>query len=204
MPIDETISICLNTLFHSDDVEPPAIDEQLLKKLLVKCTRGVEFSFNDVMYRQVDGVAMGSPLGPILANIFVGCCESQIPKDAWPELYKRYVDDTFSLFIGGREEAEEFLEVLNKLHPCLQFTMESEGDGKLPFLDVLVLRDEVSEVVLTTIYRKPTFTGLYTRWDSFCAPRYKIAVIRSLAFRTKKICSSALLSSELEKHQISS
>ena len=74
------------------------------------------------------------------------------------------------MFTGGREEAEEFLEVLNNLHPCLQFTMESEVDGKLPFLDVLVLRDEVSEEFLTTIYRKPTFTGLYTRWDSFCAP----------------------------------
>ena len=154
----------------------------------------MEFSFNDVMYRQIDGVAMGSPLGPI----FLGYCESQIPKDAWPELYKHYLDDTFSLFTGGREEAKEFLEVLNNLHPSLQFTMEGEIDGKLPFLDVLVLRDEVSEVFLTTIYRKPTFTGFHIRWDSFFSPRYKIAVTRSLAFRAKKICSSALLSSELE------
>ena len=59
-------------------------------------TTGVEFSFNDIMFRQVDGVAMGSPLGPVLANIFVGYCESQVPDDAWPSLYRRFVDDVFA------------------------------------------------------------------------------------------------------------
>ena len=58
VPIDETIEICLNTLYHSD-MKPPKISEALLKKLLLKATRGVEFSFDNMMYRQIDGVAMG-------------------------------------------------------------------------------------------------------------------------------------------------
>ena len=58
--IDETIQICLDTLYRSD-IKPPSISEGVLKKLLLKATRGVEFSYNDKMYRQKDGVAMGSP-----------------------------------------------------------------------------------------------------------------------------------------------
>ena len=195
VPIDETIKICLDTLYRSKDITPPCIDESLLKKLLQKCTVGVEFSFNNLMYRQVDGVAMGSPLGPILANVFLGYCETRIAPDEWPELYRRYVDDTFSLFSGGKAEALKFLARLNSLHPSLQFTMESEDEGKLPFMDVLVMR-EVNRYT-TTIHRKPTFTGLYTRWDSYCAKERKIALMRSLASRAKRICSPEHLDNEV-------
>ena len=76
VPIDETLQICLDSLYRSDS-KPPRISESVLKKLLLKTTRGVEFSFNDKMYRQKDGVAMGSPLGPALANIFLGFCGMQ-------------------------------------------------------------------------------------------------------------------------------
>ena len=54
-------------------------------------TTGVEFLFDDIMYHQVDGVAMGSPLGPLLANIFVGYCKSPIPEHEYPSFYCRFV-----------------------------------------------------------------------------------------------------------------
>ena len=50
------------------------------------------------MYQQIDGVAMGSPLVPVLVNIFVGHCESQIDPKNWLAFYNRFVDDTFSVF----------------------------------------------------------------------------------------------------------
>ena len=195
IPLDETITVCLDTLYRCDDISPPCIEETLLNKLLIRCTRDVEFSFDGCMYRQVDGVAMGSPLGPILANIFLGYCESRISDNMWPDLYRRYVDDTFSLFMKGKEDALKFLNCLNSLHPSLQFTMESEADRKLPFLDVLVFRDD--HHFSTTVYRKPTFTGLYTRWDSYCATGRKIALIRSLTVRAKRICSHEHLQNEI-------
>ena len=59
----------------------------------------VQFSFNNIMYRKIDGVAMGSPLGPDLANIFVGYYETKLfNKILKPTIYYCYVDDTFFSF----------------------------------------------------------------------------------------------------------
>ena len=53
-----------------------------------------------MMYRQIDGVAMGSPLGLVLANIFVGYYERKIDEEHWPSFYNRFVDDTFSVLVS--------------------------------------------------------------------------------------------------------
>ena len=97
-PLKKTIEICLDYLYREEDIAKPTVPEKVLKKLLLKATTEVEFSFNDTMFRQVDGVAMGSPLGPILANVFVGYCEDAVDDDQWPLYYDMFVDDTFSIF----------------------------------------------------------------------------------------------------------
>ena len=171
------------------------LSETSFRKLMEMVTSDVEFSFDGVMFRQIDGVAMGSPLGPALANIFVGFYENQIPDDEWPELYWRYVDDVFSHF-ENKPASVEFCRRLNSLHPSLRFTWEEESEGKLPFLDVKVIRTD--EGMVTTIFRKPTFTGRYTPWDSYSPTNYKINLVRSLAHRARRICSPSMIETEMK------
>ena len=71
VPLEKTINICADTLYCDASDAQPFISKAVFIELMKSATSGVEFSFNDIMYKQTDGVAMGSPLGPALANIFV-------------------------------------------------------------------------------------------------------------------------------------
>ena len=174
VPLEETIGICAKAVYLSDEPLPP-LKEKSFKKLIHKVTTGVELSFNETMYQQIDGVAMGSPLGPVLVNIFVGYQEQRlnITSDADLLLYRRYVDDTFS-YPTTHAHSEEMLTQPNALHPALRFTCEHEVDNKLPFMDVMSERKcDLGRVWFSTsVFQKPTFTGQYTRWDAFTPQIY--------------------------------
>ena len=73
--------------------------------------------------------------------------------------YKRYVDDIFCLF-KCETDAEHFLNFLNRQHPNIKFTIENKKGNQLPFLDIL--NDSSSNKLVTSVYRKPTYTGLLT------------------------------------------
>ena len=133
---------------------------------------------------------MGSPLGPILANVFVGFCEEMIDHEKWPIFYIRYVDYTFTM-IHKKEHSVQLFNALNQIHPALQFTMEVEDDGRLPFLDVQIKKQKKEFV--RSVYCKPTFSGLYTRWDLFCSKAHKIGLVKSLLSRARRICSKSTI-----------
>ena len=79
---------------------------------------------------------MGSPLSPIVANLFMEHFEVVAMQTAnkTPSMWLRYVNDTFSLWPHGSEELSLFLDHINSIRPSIQFTMEVEDDGKIPFL----------------------------------------------------------------------
>ena len=116
------------------------------------------FQFDEKLFDQVDGVSMGSPLAPALANLFMSYHEkSWLESDEGAHIlyYKRYVDDIFCI-VENEDESSKFLEYLNRQHPNIKFTLEKECEGKLPFLDIMISRQNNN--FLTTLFRKKTYT----------------------------------------------
>ena len=80
--MDETIEICLNLLYQNTNVVEKLTRYQSKRLLNINiCVKANHFLFGDNLYDQVDGVAMGSPLGPVLANIFMSNFEEKLLKN---------------------------------------------------------------------------------------------------------------------------
>ena len=97
VPLADTIQICADSLYGGKLI-PPDYPKQIFVELMNTATKSVEFNFNNSMCKQIDSVAMGSPLSVALANVFVGYHESKLFESTTkPFLYHRYVDDTFAI-----------------------------------------------------------------------------------------------------------
>ena len=119
VPLDETIKICSDALYDECD-SPPIISKKVFVELMKSATSSVEFSFNNTMYKQTDGVAMGSPLDPAWANIFAGCYEEKLFSQTQKSpICFRYVEDMFAIF-NHDAEADKLLTKFNCLHPSLK------------------------------------------------------------------------------------
>ena len=183
VPLQETIDICVSKLFQDNDTVH-GLNKDQFRKLMSFAVQQNHFLFEGKVYDQKDGVAMGSPLGPILANIFMSHLEDKCFDSltcAKPLVYHRYVDDTFAVFTS-KEHMLHFYEHVNSLHPSIKFTKDEEQCNSLPFLDVLVTRQD-DGCLVTSVYRKPTFSGLYLKWDSFVPKQYKSGLIYGLISR---------------------
>ena len=200
IPLVETINICCDLLFRDQPIVD-GLNKSELKTLLQLATQESFILFNGSYYKQIDGVAMGSPLGPTLANIFLGYHEeiwlSKCPKEFKPSYYKRYVDDIFVL-LPNSSCLEQFKSFMNEQHTNMNFTSESELDNALPFLDVNVSR--LNGHFVTSVYRKPTFSGVYTNFSSYIPMTYKLSLVSTLLHRAYTICGAwAQIHSEISQ-----
>ena len=191
VPVDDTIESITERAFENDwfnrehDLNITKLD---LMELLRIATKNQLFQFEGKLYEQVDGVAMGSPLGPLMANAFMGKIEKQLERENKLLIfYKRFVDDTLSA-MPDPEAASEFLETLNKTYPSIDFTMELEENGRLPFLGMDVIRNGCR--LDTMVYRKPTDKGLLLHYHNHVDARYKRSLLNTMLNRVFQLSST--------------
>ena len=138
VPLDEPVAILTEKAFmdnwFNSTYNLNIFKEDLLDLLNVS-TKGQLFQLYGALneHVQTDGVAMGSLLGPLLANVFMSSLEEKLELEGKvPDYYRRYVDDTLTI-LPNITTATDFLNTLNHAHPSVSFTMEIEKDGMLPF-----------------------------------------------------------------------
>ena len=98
---------------------------------------------------------MGSPLAPVLSNIFMGFYESKWLNEYnlhKPKFYLRYVDDILAAF-DKEQDSLKFLNFLNKRHPNIKFTIEKQISHSIPFLDVFILGINNQNLTLQTYHK---------------------------------------------------
>ena len=148
--------------------------------LLEFCLENTYFSFQGRFYEQTQGAAMGSAISPIVANLFMEGLEVQAidTSPTPPVLWKRYVDDTFTII--KKANRSSFLEHINLIDLNIKFSSEeTRRDGSMPFLDILITPEEDGKFS-TSLYRKPAHTDLYLEWVNHHTVPSKYSVVSTL------------------------
>ena len=200
IPVQSAIEVTKKKLEQDTELHhrtPMSISNIL--EMLEFCLCNTYFLFQGQFYKQTQGTAMGSPVSPVVANLYMEFFDHSILTSAVnpPGLWRRYVDDTFVIL--QQSHREEFLQHINFVDPSIHFsTEEAKQDGSIPFLDIFVtLQDDGT--LTTSIYRKPTHTDLYLQWDSHHNLACKYSVVNTLTHRAKAVCSnSKVLEEELK------
>ena len=201
VPIQPAIHVIQKLLEEDQDLKQrTSISVNHIISLLEFCLESTYFTFKGRFYEQQEGAAMGSPISPIVANLYMEDLETKAIQSAQnpPSFWRRFVDDTLTIMKSS--QIESFLQHLNSIDHHIQFTKEdSTPDGYMPSLDILITPREDGSLK-TTVYRKPTHTDLYLQWDSNHTITSKYGVVDTLHHRAKVICSSPELLQQEEKH----
>ena len=185
IPSQECISLVESLLFKT---KLPKVTIENLVQLLSLVLEQNFFKFNNKFYKQRTGLAMGSCLSPFLSEVFMCNLENIIMSSRFSDhlrAYKRYVDDICILWVGSELELSDFLTFVNSLHPNISFTLEREIDRRLPFLDLLLCRNDGT--IDFEVYRKPTATDNIIQFSSNSPQQHKFSAFNSMLYRLFKL-----------------
>ncbi|CAH1261457.1 SLC29A2 [Branchiostoma lanceolatum] len=169
-------------------------------KLLDLCLGCTYFTYKGQFFQQLHGCAMGSPVSPIVVNLYMEKFENKALstfKDTPPANWFRYVDDTWCRL--KKRVADDFFEHINQIDDNIKFTQESSQDNMLPFLDTKTIIEKDGRLQFE-VYRKPTHTDQYLAFDSHHPLEHKLAVIKTLFHRADNIITSDTAKTDEHRH----
>ena len=171
-------------------------------KLLKMCLETCYFLWNDKLYEIHDTGPIGLSLMVVVAEGFLQHIESQalsiaINHQVAPKTFFRYVDDSHARF-NKRDEALEFMNILNSLEPRIQYTIEHESTtGTLAFLDISITNNSSGKYEFA-IYRKPAITNVMIKPNSAIDPKIPPGVFKGFLARAMRTCSENRVQDEFD------
>ena len=192
IPVKESINLLEDWLMQQNGGTSWRIKVLSYLKLTRLCMEENYFTFRGEFFKQTQGAPMGNPLSPFLSELFMANLEKELEeKGLLPEKWWRYVDDIFCII--KKDSLPVVLDVINNAHKNIKFTCERENEGKLPFLDIIVIRQTISPVISQTsssdtpfkfeIYRKPTNTQRIIPNTSNHSFQHKMAAFHHMLHR---------------------
>jgi hypothetical protein len=200
VPVDESVSIIRNKLSEDATLKDrTSLSADQIADLLSLCLKTTYFVYQGQFFKQVEGAAMGSPVSPIVADLFMEHFEETALSrfHTPPAFWGRYVDDT--IVILNSDHITEFTNHLNSIHNAIKFTYESENNASLPMLDTLVIRKEDGTLKFK-VYRKSTHTDHYLQFSSHQPSEHKLGVVRTLRHRANTIITEETDKQEEMEH----
>ena len=179
----------IKTFLDEVKYKTPRHREFLLRAMEFTLTEGY-LKWENKIYRQRNGAAMGSPFSPPYADIFMYMLErvyiDQEMIGGTLLLYKRYLDDVFAVINGSYADAKAFVKGMNELEPE---TIELTGSisKEMIFLDVTVHWNHRTHTLVTQVYQKPMNKYPYLPWKSFHTKGMKKGFIKGEAIRYARL-----------------
>ena len=189
IPIEEVTPAIISALESNRPDNIPG--NTILTKIVEHVLKNNVLTFDDKVYRQIKGTAMGTPMAPTIANIFMGQLEKQLlntsPWTISKEFWRRFIDDIFILWHHGEENLKEFMKWINNQHDSIKFTA-NYGKENIPYLDVSL--SIIDGHIQTDLYKKPTDTNMILPFNS-SHPRHCLrAIPYGQCLRLRRICST--------------
>jgi hypothetical protein len=191
IPVKQALQIIENEL--KIDTELPQRTKWKIEDIMSLLSLSLETYFKTLdgrIFKQTEGTPIGKSISGPIAGIYMNYFERNFVYNSKfstrIRFWKRMKDDVFLIWDGTDRELDIFVNYLNGREKRIQFTIEREEEGKLPFLDMLIMRDD--NKLTTKVYRKPTHTQRYIHWTSNHPKNILLGVLKGLIHRAHVLC----------------
>ena len=170
----------------------------LIKQLILTVLNSNTLQFGTRFYQQIKGTAMGTPMAPNFANLFMSKFETDMLQDYQdqhgmsPFIWLRFIDDVFFIWSGTQNSLQHFINFCDQysttrgMQSTIRFT-SSYSKSRVDLLDLTVSIE--NEQLHTNLYFKPTATHTYLHSSSFHPPSTILSLPKAQFIRIRRICS---------------